>query len=877
MRRDSLPPPSQATQQGLLSIMSLVSAKARKVLKARLTAEWLRQLPGLEALHSEPVAEEVAGPSGQVYNDTSIFCLRPGHQPRKGAILLVESWYFDPLILFTILANCATMAWQSPLDPQGTWKAGFIEQCEWVFLAVFTVELLVKVVAYGFLMHRNAYLRNPWCQLDFVVVSLAWLPILFPSMGNYSVLRAFRALRPLRALKRMPGMPVLVQWILDVIPAMANVLMLFVFVFLVFGIVGMELFKGSLRNRCALPGFAELAAAADGMEPVELAAAQAVLDTGRACTRGSTKSIAMCADGTTCETFASNPMHGVISFDSVPTALIALVMATTFDDWADAMYLLMGSFSPYAWLYFVLIVLIAGFFVVNLFLAVVYLEFGSSKARVDASANQTKQPVAAALQDSGDMDALLGSDVELSDAVQRSPSPVGHRASSPSFGDRAASSPVFTPVSSPAGGRASSPATVQSGGCLAEVANSSWLSNLSTILVILNMLLMCMPYEGMPRDFAAALEQGATFITWMFIGEMAIKLMGLGCSGYWSDGWNVLDGSIVIMSIVEMVFTALTAGSGVKLSFLRVLRILRVMRILRLMRSWRGLYRIVQTFMRAMPQMANVVVLILLCMFMFALLGMQLFGGIFTTASGYSLTPCPGEVCDGGLEEKPHFHFDYCAPAMISIFIILTGEWVDAMEPVAAELGPQASSFFIMVVIIGKFLLMNLLIAVILYEFADDAESPGSSPQKTNRSSPVDFASASPDGASSPLPIRSPSPEGAAAASNARQLWSLAAAKTVKAAAWPDDYSLYCFSPENHVRRFCHSLLRHTAFDPTIIAAIIISSICLALDSPRLEVDSELATTLYWLNIVFTLLFFSEMCTKVIALGFCFGKDAYLK
>ena len=71
-------------------------------------------------------------------------------------------------------------------------------------LFIFTFELLSKVLAYGFFFHREAYLRDPWCQLDFVVVSLAWLPILFPQMGNYSVLRAFRALRPLRAQRIFP-------------------------------------------------------------------------------------------------------------------------------------------------------------------------------------------------------------------------------------------------------------------------------------------------------------------------------------------------------------------------------------------------------------------------------------------------------------------------------------------------------------------------------------------------------------------------------------------------------------------------------------------------------------------------------------------------
>jgi hypothetical protein len=131
-----------------------------------------------------------------------------------------------------------------PLDPCCTWKEYFIDVCEAVFLFIFTAEMLIKILAYGFVLNRGSYLRDVWCQLDFVVVTLAWLPIL-------------RALRPLRALKRMPGMPVLVNWILSVLPKMGNVLMLCGFLFIIFGIIGMELFKGALHYRCALPAFVE--------------------------------------------------------------------------------------------------------------------------------------------------------------------------------------------------------------------------------------------------------------------------------------------------------------------------------------------------------------------------------------------------------------------------------------------------------------------------------------------------------------------------------------------------------------------------------------------------------------------------------------------
>lgn len=62
--------------------------------------------------------------------------------------------------------------------------------------------------------------------MDFAVVTLAWLPVLFPSLDNYSAFRTIRALRPLRALKRVPGMPVLVKSIIDAMPRLFTVVAL---------------------------------------------------------------------------------------------------------------------------------------------------------------------------------------------------------------------------------------------------------------------------------------------------------------------------------------------------------------------------------------------------------------------------------------------------------------------------------------------------------------------------------------------------------------------------------------------------------------------------------------------------------------------------
>ena len=284
---------------------------------------------------------------------------------------------------------------------------------------------------------------------------------------------------------------------------------------------------------------------------------------------------------------------------------------------------------------------------------------------------------------------------------------------------------------------------------LHSMVSASWFGHASTVLVLVNMGLMCMPYAGMSGAYEAALERLATLITWVFIVEMGLKLVAVGCAAYWADGWNVLDGSIVTMSILEMVLTAIFTGGGLNLSFLRILRMLRVLRMLRLMKSWKGLYKVVTTFGKALPQMGNIFVLMFLVALIFSLLGMQLLGGVFTPEQGFynELDPatgfvrrCPNGLCPPqrppqqplraaggwaddqsedaaavvgealvGLVEMPRYHFDYFGPAMLTSFVVMTGVWVDAMVPAYQAIGGAAIAFYIAALLIGLYLLTNLL------------------------------------------------------------------------------------------------------------------------------------------------------------------------
>ena len=221
------------------SRQSLRIVREKEEEKRKLKAE----LPGLQSLWDAEPPKTVQGRSGIVYRRLSCFCLRPSMEPRRSLIRLVETVWFDRLILGAIMANLTMMACDSPMDPPGTWKAAVMDWAELLFLALFTFELIFLVIARGFVMHKGAYLRDPWCQLDFIIVTLAWVPIMFSDTNSFTAIRAVRALRPLRSLKRLPGMPVLVESVLKTIPKLGNVVMLCFFLLLVWAILGVEIFK----------------------------------------------------------------------------------------------------------------------------------------------------------------------------------------------------------------------------------------------------------------------------------------------------------------------------------------------------------------------------------------------------------------------------------------------------------------------------------------------------------------------------------------------------------------------------------------------------------------------------------------------------------
>jgi hypothetical protein len=115
-----------------------------------------------------------------------------------------------------------------------------------LFLALYTVEAALKIGALGFVLNKGSYLRDGWNMLDFLIIFTGYLPYLLAadSSSSFSLnsLRALRILRPLRTISSVKALRQIIHALLDALPMLCETFAVLMFVFLIFGIAGLQLF-----------------------------------------------------------------------------------------------------------------------------------------------------------------------------------------------------------------------------------------------------------------------------------------------------------------------------------------------------------------------------------------------------------------------------------------------------------------------------------------------------------------------------------------------------------------------------------------------------------------------------------------------------------
>ncbi|XP_073161769.1 sodium channel protein type 2 subunit alpha-like isoform X1 [Lepidochelys kempii] len=485
---------------------------------------------------------------------------------RKTCYSIVEHNWFETFIVFMILLSSGALAFEDIYIEQRKTIKTMLEYADKVFTYIFILEMLLKWVAYGFQM----YFTNAWCWLDFLIVDVSLVSLIanalgYSELGAIKSLRTLRALRPLRALSRFEGMRVVVNALIGAIPSIMNVLLVCLIFWLIFSIMGVNLFAGKFYN---------------------------CVNT----TTGEMFDISDVDNYTQCEDLikkneSARWKNVKVNFDNVGAGYLALLQVATFKGWMDIMYAAVDSRdlldqpkyedNLYMYLYFVIFIIFGSFFTLNLFIGVIIDNFNQQKKKFG------------------------GQDIFMTEEQKK------YYNAMKKLGSKKPQKPIPRPVN-------------KFQGMVFDFVTKQVFDISIMILICLNMVTMMIETDDQSDEMETILHRINLVFIVLFTGECVLKLISLRYY-YFTIGWNIFDFVVVILSIVGMFLAKVIEKYFVSPTLFRVIRLARIGRILRLIKGAKGIRTLLFALMMSLPALFNIGLLLFLVMFIYAIFGMSNF------------------------------------------------------------------------------------------------------------------------------------------------------------------------------------------------------------------------------------------------------------
>nr|XP_029498732.1 voltage-dependent R-type calcium channel subunit alpha-1E-like isoform X3 [Oncorhynchus nerka] len=640
----------------------------------------------------------------------SLFIFAEDNLIRKTAKRIIEWPPFEWVILATITANCIVLALEQHLPGEDkTPMAKRLECTEPYFIGIFCFEFGIKLVALGFVFHKGSYLRNGWNIMDFIVVVSGILATAGAHMNipvDLRTLRAVRVLRPLKLVSGIPSLQIVLKSIMKAMVPLLQIGLLLFFAILMFAIIGLEFYSGKLHHTC-LP-------TADILENETMDTTEVEFACG----------VRKCPEKYDCVGSWIGPNDGITQFDNILFAVLTVFQCITMEGWTAVLYNTNDALGfMWNWIYFIPLIIIGSFFVLNLVLGVLSGEFAKERERVENRRAFMKlrrqQQVERELNgyrawiDRAE-EVMLAEENKKSgrsalDVLKRATSKNAKRRGGP--GD-AEISTIGAPRMRIRTVRRGPVAYMRRKERMLRISlrrmvktDTFYWTVLS--LVFLNTICVAIVHHNQPDWLSTFLYYAEFVFLGLFLAEMFLKMYGLGFRLYFHSSFNCFDCGVIVGSIFEVVWGFFRPGMSFGISVLRALRLLRIFKITK---YWASLRNLVVSLMSSMKSIISLLFLLFLFIVVFALLGMQLFGGRFI------------------FEDYTPTNFDTFPAAIMTVFQILTGEdWNEVMyngirSQGGVQYGMWSSIYFIVLTLFGNYTLLNVFLAIAVDNLANAQE-----------------------------------------------------------------------------------------------------------------------------------------------------------
>uniref|UniRef100_A0A8C3XI08 Voltage-dependent R-type calcium channel subunit alpha n=1 Tax=Cyanoderma ruficeps TaxID=181631 RepID=A0A8C3XI08_9PASS len=616
------------------------------------------------------------------------------------------------MILATIIANCIVLALEQHLpEDDKTPMSRRLEKTEPYFIGIFCFEAGIKIVALGFVFHKGSYLRNGWNVMDFIVVLsgiLATAGTHFNTHVDLRTLRAVRVLRPLKLVSGIPSLQIVLKSIMKAMVPLLQIGLLLFFAILMFAIIGLEFYSGKLHRACYTNNSGEL----EELDPPHPCGVQG------------------CPPGYECREWIG-PNDGITQFDNILFAVLTVFQCITMEGWTTVLYNTNDALgATWNWLYFIPLIIIGSFFVLNLVLGVLSGEFAKERERVENRRAFMKLRRQQQIErELNGYRAWIDKAEEVMLAEENKNSgtsalEVLRRATIKRNRTDAMSGDEHCVDISSVGERR----LAHSGLKGARVDGASYLRHKERLLrisvrhmvksqvfywivlslVALNTACVAIVHHNQPAWLTHFLYYAEFLFLGLFLLEMSLKMYGMGPRLYFHSSFNCFDCGVTVGSIFEVVWAIFRPGTSFGISVLRALRLLRIFKITK---YWASLRNLVVSLMSSMKSIISLLFLLFLFIVVFALLGMQLFGGRFNFMDG-----------------TPSANFDTFPAAIMTVFQILTGEdWNEVMyngirSQGGVRSGMWSSIYFIVLTLFGNYTLLNVFLAIAVDNLANAQE-----------------------------------------------------------------------------------------------------------------------------------------------------------
>uniref|UniRef100_A0A3B4X253 Calcium voltage-gated channel subunit alpha1 Ia n=1 Tax=Seriola lalandi dorsalis TaxID=1841481 RepID=A0A3B4X253_SERLL len=618
------------------------------------------ELPHLLCFRIQKMLEAYRPDWCETREDWSVFLFSPQNKFRQMCQSIIAHKLFDYVVLAFIFSNCITVALERPKILQGSLERVFLTISNYIFTAIFVGEMTLKVVSMGLYVGEQAYLRSSWNVLDGFLVFVSLIDIVVSMAGGAKILGVLRVLRLLRTLRPLR--------VISRAP-------------------GLKLVVETLITSLKPIGNIVLICCAFfiifGILGVQLFKGKFFY-----CLGPDVKNITNKSD---CLQANYKWVHHKYNFDNLGQALMSLFVLASKDGWVNIMYHGLDAVAvdqqpvinnnPWMLLYFISFLLIVSFFVLNMFVGVVVENFHKCRQHQEVEEAKRREEKRQRRMEKKRRKA------------QKLPyySSYGHMRL-----------------------------------MIHTLCTNHYLDLIITFIICINVITMSLEHYNQPHSLDLALKYCNYFFTSTFVLESVLKLIAFGVRRFFKDRWNQLDLAIVLLSVMGITLEEIEISAALPINptIIRIMRVLRIARVLKLLKMATGMRALLDTVVQALPQVGNLGLLFMLLFFIYAALGVELFGELVCNED----YPCEGM--------SRHATFENFGMAFLTLFQVSTGDnWNGIMKDTLRECPPDHGTdvdyacnpslqfispmYFVSFVLTAQFVLINVVVAVLMKHLDD--------------------------------------------------------------------------------------------------------------------------------------------------------------